>query len=234
MMIMRKMPRKQNVGTPSQFREMTRTAASLHFSTHVPGLYISYFSTGACDYACLQILLVCTISTILHLVTLTWTQVSTLLDCANYMCLVHTSHLLVTVFFPNMYLLLQLSFFAQAYLSIFLLIFCLCSSIIQSILILTKILSNAPVASSQSQGRASVCAPLSQSDFVFAAKLFSWRSMSTRSSFLGSLPFESYCPRQWTWDMVDLQVCWQEVSYWSWALPHIFRFWLADFPTVFF
>ena len=103
MMIMRKMPRRQNVGTPSQFREMTRTAASLHFSTHVPGLYISYFSTGACDYARLQILLFCTflISTILHLVTLTWTQVSTLLDCANYMCLVHTSHLLVTVFFSK-------------------------------------------------------------------------------------------------------------------------------------
>ena len=120
-----------------------------------------------------------------------------------------------------MYLLLQLAFFALAYLSIFLLIFCLCSSIIQSILILTNILSNAPVASSQSQGRASVCAPLLQSDFVFAAKLFSWRSTSTRSSFLGSLTFESCCPRQLTWDIVDLQVCWQEVGYWSWAIPHI-------------
>ena len=123
-----------------------------------------------------------------------------------------------------MYLLLQLAFFAQAYLSIFLLIFCFCSSIIQSILILTKTLSNAPVASSQSQDRASVCAPLSRSDFVFAAKLFSWRSTSTRSSFLGSLTFESCCPRQWTWDMVDLQVCWwQEVSYWSWTIAQIFR-----------
>ena len=86
MMIMRKMPRRQNAGTPSQFREMTRTTASLHFSTHVPGLYISYFSTGAFDYARLQILLFCTIliSTILHLFTLTRTQVSTLLGCANY------------------------------------------------------------------------------------------------------------------------------------------------------
>ena len=231
MMIMRKMPRRQNAGTPSQFREMTRTTASLHFSTHVPGLYISYFSTGAFDYARLQILLFCTIliSTILHLVTLTRTQVSTLLGCANYIQYIPSTYLLFTCnnFLSNMYLLLQLSFFAKAYLSILLLIFCLCWSIIQSILILTKILSNAPVASSQSQGRASVCAPLSQSDFVFAAKLFSWRSTSTRSSFLGSSPFESCCPRQWTWDMVDLQVCWQEVGYWSWAIPHIFRFWLT-------
>ena len=132
-----------------------------------------------------------------------------------------------------MYLLLQLAFFAQAYLSIFLLIFCFCSSIIQSILILTKIHFNAPVASSQSQGRASVCAPLLQSDFVFAAKLFSWRSTSTRSSFLGSLTFESCCPRQWTWDMVDLQVCWREVSYCSWTIAHIFRVIVICFDSLY-
>ena len=148
--------------------------------------------------------------------------------------LLHTFHLLVTIFIkyvpPSTTSLLctGLSFyFSTNFLSLFI------NHTV--ILILTKILSNAPVASSQSQGKASVCAPLSQFDFVFAAKLFSWRSTSTRSSFLGSSPFESCCPRQWTWDMVDLQVCWQqEVSYWSWVIPHIFRFWLADFPTVFF